>query len=165
MLETLRTGEELPRHAGAPQPPAATPAGRPLAGPETITGDETILVVEDEPTVRNSIRRILTRNGYTVLEAQHGVEALRMIREATGPIDLVLTDLLMPEMSGWELIATLRTWPEPPKILVLSGYDAQAELRGESLPAGTFFLAKPFTVNGMLLALRTALDAMPEGRR
>ncbi|HEU4647927.1 MAG TPA: PAS domain S-box protein [Gemmatimonadales bacterium] len=150
---------------GAPEPPADAAEQRPASsGP--LLGSETILVVEDEPMVRRALRRILTRHGYTVLEAQHGVEALQVLHhEATGPIDLVLTDLVMPEMGGRELIAALHAEPEPPKILAMSGYDMQTQLRGEPLPGGTPFLSKPFTVDAVLQAVRAALDAGPARRR
>jgi CheY-like chemotaxis protein len=127
-----------------------------------VGGGETILVVEDEATVQNAIRRILTRQGYAVLEARHGAEALRRLDEAAHPVDLVVTDLVMPEMNGRELVARLQTRPSPPKILVISGYDEQAALKGEPLPAGAEFLAKPFTVDALLRSVRAALDARPE---
>jgi PAS domain S-box-containing protein len=124
-----------------------------------VGGGETVLVVEDEATVQNAIRRILTRQGYTVLEARHGADALRVFDEAARPIDLVLTDLVMPEMNGRELVARLQARPNPPKVLVISGYDEQAALKGEPLPLGTEFLAKPFTLDGLLRSVRLALDA------
>ena len=124
-------------------------------------GSETILVVEDEASVRNSIRRILTRQGYTVLEARHGADALQVIDETKGPIDLVMTDLMMPEMSGRELIPELQALSRPPKVVVMSGYDGPAVMRGDSLPPGTGFLEKPFTVEGLLQTVRAALDAKP----
>jgi len=124
-------------------------------------GSETILVVEDEASLRNSIKRILTRQGYTVLEARHGTEALQVIDETKGPIDLVMTDLMMPEMSGRELIPELQALSRPPRVVVMSGYDGQTVMRRDSLPAGTGFLEKPFTVEGLLQTVRAALDAKP----
>ncbi|HEU4589125.1 MAG TPA: PAS domain S-box protein [Gemmatimonadales bacterium] len=155
-----------PTPARAPEPAAAAAAdeGGPGGG-GTLSGSETILVVEDEPMVRRALRRILARHGYTVLEAEHGADALRLIREATAPIDLVLTDLVMPEMGGRALIAALAAEPESPTILAMSGYEMQTALSGEPLPAGTPFVAKPFTVDAMLTAVRAALDASPRRRR
>ena len=124
-------------------------------------GTETILVVEDEASVRNSIKRILIRQGYTVLEARHGAHALQVIDEAEHAIDLVITDLMMPEMSGRELIPELRALSKPLRVVVMSGYDGQAVMRGDSLPPGTGFLEKPFTVEGLLQTVRAALDAKP----
>ncbi len=147
----------LPRQEGAtPQPEGSEVAER------LPTGTETVLVVEDEAAVRSSIRRILTRQGYTVIEARHGADALRVIDEATERIDLVLTDLVMPEMGGRELIAEFRARSTGSRILVMSGYDKEAAMRGEALPAGTPFLEKPFTVDGLLRGVRAALDG--EGR-
>jgi DNA-binding response OmpR family regulator len=122
------------------------------------SGTESVLVVEDEAAVRNSIRRILTRQGYTVLEARHGSDALRALDETTRPVDLVMTDLMMPEMDGRELIVELRARSATIKILAMSGYDEQAAMRGEALPVGTQFLEKPFTVEGLLRSVRAALD-------
>jgi two-component system, cell cycle sensor histidine kinase and response regulator CckA len=141
----------LPRQERTPE------FARPEASPALPTGREIILVVDDEATVRDSIRRILTRRGYAVLEAPHGAEALRLIDTAIR-VDLVLTDLVMPEMGGRELIAALRARPAAPKTLVMSGYDALAAMPGEPLPPGTGFLEKPFTMEGLLRAVRTALD-------
>lgn len=124
-------------------------------------GSETILVVEDEASLRNSIKRILTRQGYTVLEARHGADALQVIDETKRPIDLVMTDLIMPEMSGRELIPELQALSRPPRVVVMSGYDGQTVMRRDSLPAGTGFLEKPFTVEELLQTVRAALDAKP----
>jgi PAS domain S-box-containing protein len=143
----------LPRRGGTPQPEAREPAGQLPAGTETV------LVVEDEAAVRTSIQRILARQGYTVIEARHGADALRVLDEAAGRIDLVLTDLVMPEMGGRELIAEFRARSAGSRILVMSGYDQEAAMRGEALPAGTPFLEKPFTVEGLLRGVRAALDA------
>jgi PAS domain S-box-containing protein len=144
----------LPRQEGQ-----ATRVGRPadrLPG-----GTETILVVEDEASVRNSIKRILTRQGYTVLEARHGADALQVIDETRQSIDLVMTDLMMPEMGGRELVPALQALPKPPRVVVMSGYDEQAVMGGKALPSSTSFLEKPFTVEGVLQAVRAALDAKP----
>jgi len=135
---------------------AREPASRNLPG-----GSETVLVVEDEPAVRNSVRRILARQGYSVLEANNGAEAIRILLAREQSIDLVLTDLMMPEMTGRELIAWLRSHPGAPRILAMSGYDEQSAMRGEPLPEGAPFLAKPFTVDGLLRAIRAALGLEP----
>jgi PAS domain S-box-containing protein len=125
-------------------------------------GNETILVVEDEALVRSSLRRILSRQGYTVLEARHGADALQILDRTPRPVDLVMTDLMMPEMTGRELIPELRARLKNLKIIVMSGYDEKAAMGGESLPAGTGFIEKPFTVKGMLQAVRRALDGKAE---
>lgn len=124
-------------------------------------GSESILVVEDETSVRGSIKRILSRQGSTVLEARHGADALRVIGETQRPIDLVMTDLMMPQMDGRELIAQLQTLPRLPRVVVMSGHNEQAAMRGERVPPGTGFLEKPFTVEELLQTVRAALDAKP----
>jgi len=121
-------------------------------------GTERILLVEDEAGVRRSIQRILSIHGYTVLEARNGVEALRVLEEPDSRVDLVMTDLVMPEMGGRELVARLRSAGYTPRVLVMSGYDEQAVLRGEPLPAGVHFLEKPFTLEGILQAVRATID-------
>jgi CheY-like chemotaxis protein len=149
----------LPRQHGTPDPPPERRrAGRP-------GGSETVLVVEDESAVRNAIRRILTGHGYTVLEARHGAEALQMLDHPARPIDLIITDVVMPEMDGRELIAKLQERNVEAKLLVISGYDAQGALTREMLPAGAHFLSKPFSVEALLHSARAALNegAQPLG--
>jgi two-component system cell cycle sensor histidine kinase/response regulator CckA len=143
----------LPQHAGTPhhEEPRAT-KGQPQR-------TETILVVDDESTVRQSIRRMLTRQGYTVLEAAHGAEALRVIEESVSPIDLVLTDFVMPVMDGRGLIAALRRRAGAPRIIAMSGYDREAAMRGEPLPDDVRFLQKPFTSDDLFRSVREALEA------
>ena len=103
-----------------------------------------MLLVEDEAAVRSSGARLLER-GYTVLEARHGAEALRIARRASRPIDLVLTDVVMPEMGGRELAERLRDRPVQALVLFMSGYTEKAVAR-TVLPAGTAFVEKPFTI-------------------
>jgi two-component system cell cycle sensor histidine kinase/response regulator CckA len=143
----------LPQHAGAPD------QEEPRAAKGQPQRTETILVVDDEPSVRHSIRRMLARQGYTVLEAAHGAEALRMIEESASPIDLVLTDLVMPVMDGPELIAALRGHPPAPRIVVMSGSDREAAMRGGPLPGDVRFLQKPFTSDELFRSVRKALEA------
>ena len=145
----------LPRREVSATPVPGQPEHR-LPG-----GSETVLVVEDEFSVRSSIRRILARQGYSVLEAQNGAAALRILDEVTGSVDLVMTDLTMPEMSGRELIARLHERPACPGVVVMSGLDEKSAMKDESLPAGTAFLEKPFMVERLLQIVRTTLDAGP----
>ena len=122
-------------------------------------GSETVLVVEDEAAVRSSILRMLSRHGYTVLEARQGGDAIRIFDSSERTISLVITDLMMPEMGGRELIAELGARPTPPRILVMSGYDERASMGGEGLPAHLNFMEKPFSMDGLLQRVRETLDS------
>lgn len=122
-------------------------------------------MVEDEASVRNSLRRILSRQGYTVLEARHGAAALQILDQTSRPVDLVMTDLMMPEMTGRQLIPELRARLKDIKIIVMSGYDEKVAMQGGTLPAGAAFLEKPFTLEGVLQTVRAALDGRPAKAR
>ncbi|MDQ3223830.1 MAG: ATP-binding protein, partial [Gemmatimonadota bacterium] len=121
-------------------------------------GTETILLVEDETAVRNSARRLLERHGYTVLEARHGMDALRLLEESGRNVDLVLTDVVMPEMDGRELVQRLRAERPEHKVIYMSGYTEQAITSGGVLPPRTAFLEKPFTVDQLMRLVREVLD-------
>jgi len=127
---------------------------------ELPTGLQTILVVEDEMPVRVIIRSILQRLKYTVLEAANGTEAMRMLQAPDAkPVDLLMTDLVMPEMGGKELVArTLGDKPEM-RIIMISGYPIAPH---EDLPAGTRFLQKPFTPKALAEAVRDAFAERAE---
>jgi PAS domain S-box-containing protein len=122
------------------------------------TGTETILLVEDEEGVRNLIRTSLQRAGYTVLEARDGNEALLLYERHATSIDLILTDVVMPQMSGRELadrFAAIR--PDVP-LLFMSGYTAKAIVQHGVLDPQTPFLAKPFTPSTLTAKVRETLD-------
>jgi two-component system cell cycle sensor histidine kinase/response regulator CckA len=121
-------------------------------------GSETILLVEDETSVRTSARRLLERHGYTVVEARHGVEALRLAEEPGRYFDLVVTDVVMPEMGGRELVERLRARQPSLKVLFMSGYTERAISADGTMPPGTAFVEKPFTVDQLIRRLRKALD-------
>jgi two-component system, cell cycle sensor histidine kinase and response regulator CckA len=117
----------------------------------------TILLVEDEPALRASIRRLLLAEGYTVLEAEHGVTALRVLEgAAAGDVALVLTDLRMPVMDGRQLAAALaRVRPNIP-IVFMSGYTAQL-MDMRLISPDLAFLPKPFRNDELLAAVRERL--------
>ena len=138
---------------------AAPPVSAPdVTAPIVTTGRETILVAEDEAAVRESVRRILERAGYTVIEARHGADALLLWRERRDEIALVLTDVVMPEMRGNELASSVRAEAPDAKILYMSGYSSEPA-RSDVLP-GAVLIEKPFDPETLLRAVRTSLDGM-----
>jgi PAS domain S-box-containing protein len=127
-------------------------------------GNETILVVEDEEVVRTLACRGLREQGYTVLEAKHGREALEQVERNHQQIDLVISDVVMPELSGRELgshLAVLR--PELP-VLYMSGYTGDDVIRRGLLEPGVPFQQKPFTPEGLARKVREMLDSRAERR-
>ncbi len=140
-------------------PPIATVAPPPAApdlDPETSL--ETILVVEDEAGIRALVRKILRRQGYVVLEASNGDDALKICAGHKGKIDLLVTDVMMPRMSGRELADRLTALRPELRVLYVSGYTDDAMLGSGSFPAGTAFLQKPFTLGSLLGKVREVLD-------
>jgi nitrogen-specific signal transduction histidine kinase/ActR/RegA family two-component response regulator len=149
----------LPR-SREPVPTAPpTPPSRSLLG-----GTETVLLVDDEAEVRASARRLLERYGYKVLETAHGAEALRFFDANADRIGLVLTDVVMPEMNGRELVERLRAAHPSAKVLFMSGYTETAIVVDGRLPPNTGVLEKPFTVEELLRQVRTVLDGVPPGQ-
>ena len=122
-------------------------------------GTETILLVEDETAVRTSVRRLLEWHGYTVLEARNGVDGLRVYQSHSADIDLVLTDVVMPELGGYELVDQLRAERPDLRVVFMSGYAERALTTNGSVPSGTGYLEKPFTVETLMRRLREVLDA------
>jgi two-component system, cell cycle sensor histidine kinase and response regulator CckA len=143
----------LPRHAGPALAAPGQPDRRGLPH-----GTETLLLVEDEAAVRSSARRLLERHGYTVIEARHGADALRIMEDGTRQVDLVLTDLVMPEMGGRELVERLRARHPGMKVLFMSGYSERAVTQDGAMPPGTGFVEKPFTVEQLTRRTREILD-------
>ena len=145
----------LPWHAPLP----AAEAGRRAEAPAATGAGETVLVVDDEPAVRLVTKRILQRNGYTVLEASGGHEALRVLREHPGPIQLLLSDVIMPEMNGREVAERVRERRPGIKVLFMSAYSPAAIAHDGLLEEGAAFLRKPFEIGQLLKAVRRTLDA------
>jgi CheY-like chemotaxis protein len=123
------------------------------------SGTETVLVVEDEEAIRRLIGRLLAARGYTVLEAPTGEEAIAVCDEHEGKIDLLLTDLELPEMSGRELAQRLRAIRGDMKLLYMSGHAARAIEDYGIFPEGKLFLPKPFTNYELAWRVREVLDA------
>jgi two-component system, cell cycle sensor histidine kinase and response regulator CckA len=140
------------------------PAPRPAAGDGLAAGrGETVLLVEDAQRVRAVVREILEMSGYAVLEAHHGAEALELSNRHAGPIHLLVTDVVMPQMSGRELAQRLSTLRPDLKVLYMSGYTDDAIVRHGVLASGIAFLSKPFTPDALALKVRELLDGMGAG--
>jgi PAS domain S-box-containing protein len=123
------------------------------------TGSETILLVEDDAAVRHLAKEILQMHGYTVLEAPGGEGALQLIEGYSGHIHLMLTDVVMPRMSGPELAARAAPLRPQMKVLYMSGYSENAIAHHGILHPGTHFLPKPFTPEALALKVREVLDS------
>jgi CheY-like chemotaxis protein len=120
----------------------------------------TVLLVEDEPAVRSLTRQVLREQGYTVLEAPGGPEALEVSSRHGGPIHLLLTDLSMPEMSGLELARRLLERRPETRVLFMSGYAQEGTLFGQPIHGRRpRFLAKPFRLADLLRQVRETLLA------
>jgi two-component system cell cycle sensor histidine kinase/response regulator CckA len=130
---------------------------RPLL-PHPSPGTETVLLAEDEEMVRRLAREFLSGNGYQVLEAGNGREALLLSEAHRGEIHLLLTDVMMPKMSGRELGERIRRQRPGLRILYMSGYTDDAILRGGVLEDGIPYLQKPFTQEGLARKVREVLD-------
>ena len=121
-------------------------------------GRETVLVIEDEKEVRKLTGAILRKQGYRILEASHGEEALQMMEEYKGPIHLLLTDVVMPKTNGPEIARRLMHFSPNMKVLYMSGY-LDNDNFSEVLPdRWVSFLQKPFTVEGLIGKVREVLD-------
>jgi signal transduction histidine kinase len=125
-------------------------------------GSETLLVVEDEPSVRHLARDVLEAQGYEVLRAANGQHALAVAREHKGaPIRLVITDVIMPVMGGKAMVEWLKTTEPDLKILFTSGYTDDASAHHGALETGVEFLPKPYTPATLVCKVREMLDAAP----
>ncbi|GIW53660.1 MAG: hypothetical protein KatS3mg082_0064 [Nitrospiraceae bacterium] len=121
-------------------------------------GKETVLLVEDEPSVRGLVHQTLKLHGYTVLEARHGIEALLTGAKHMGPIHLLLTDVIMPQMSGPEVAERLAAVRPGLKVLYMSGYPDHPIFSQTGVAAHAAFLQKPFTPNVLAQRVREVLD-------
>ncbi len=144
----------LPRRDEDPEAMAAAGATEPPP-----SGTETILLIEDEASLRHMIREILVSVGYQVLECPTPEEGIRAAKDHAGPIHMLLTDVVLPRMSGPQVAEMLRSSRPAVQVLYISGYTDDAISHHGILDAGVHFLQKPFTTDALLRMLREVLDA------
>jgi DNA-binding NtrC family response regulator len=130
-----------------------------VEAPAPPRGTETILLVEDEEMVRNMTRTILESNGYKVLTATDGKDALSFCESYGGKIDMMLTDVIMPHMSGKVLAEQLAPQRPEMRVLYMSGYTDDAIVHHGALEEGIAFLPKPFAPDALAFKVREILDA------
>ncbi len=123
-----------------------------------LGGSETVLIVEDDNSLRKLALKALQQKGYKVLEAENGEDALRISKEHEGPIDLMLTDVVMPKMGGRETAERLQPLYPQMKVIYMSGYTDNAIVHHGVLEPGLNFLEKPFTPEGLARKVREVLD-------
>jgi PAS domain S-box-containing protein len=128
----------------------------------TLRGTETVLLVEDEAALRVLTRNLLEMCGYTVLDAKNGAEALDVSQHHTAPIHILLTDVIMPGITGRVLADQLVQLRPNIKVVYMSGYTGQAVGAHGVLDPGSIFLQKPFTRDALARKLRDALDGVPQ---
>jgi PAS domain S-box-containing protein len=150
----------LPRVSAAPVRASSPAEPAPVA-----RGTETLLLVEDENAILNVERRVLSGLGYEVLTASNGADALELAKRHSGPIDLLLTDVVMPRMGGRELAAHLTALRPALRVLFSSGYTADTFSEGGVLVEEVELLQKPYSPSELAARVRLALDAPPKPRR
>jgi two-component system cell cycle sensor histidine kinase/response regulator CckA len=122
-------------------------------------GTETVLLVEDDESVRRITRIALESQGFSVIEASSGPDALQLISRITGPIDLVITDVVMPEMGGRQLVECIREQRPDQRVLYMSGHTFDTMIHRGTVVSGDAFLQKPFTALGLVRKVRSILDS------
>lgn len=166
--EEAAVAPSLPEPVPAPLiPDAIEIVAEPQAKPAFLAGGpeatETVMVVEDEEGVRALMQKILRRQGYRVIEACNGAEALDVAREHEGTIHLLVTDVVMPQMGGRALAEQLKSLRPDVRVLYVSGFTDDAVIQSGLLPPGTAFLQKPFTLNSLLTKVREVLSGAHSG--
>ena len=161
MPEFTEDAESQDQDAGAKPPPPTPPAEALEAGNGRLgdlTGSGTVLLVEDEDAVRLFVARALRNKGYTVLEAENGEGALDVLNGATGPIDLIISDMIMPGMGGHTLINLARHELPDVKVILMSGY-AEDVFRDEIDRDPTIeFLPKPFSLKTLAATVKGVME-------
>ncbi len=146
----------LPRYQGE-----VIPAAVERPPPRDITGQDTILLVEDEEAVRSFAARALKLRGYQVLEAAGGEEALELVRRHAGAIHLLITDVVMPGMDGPTLVRAVRRLRPDMGVIFMSGYAEEAFRRHDENAAELHFLAKPFGLKQLAAKVKDVLSHVP----
>ena len=134
---------------------------QPAGDARRLSGHETVLVVEDHEAVRRLAADVLRAHGYTVLVADHGQDAIALVEKRGGGIDLLVTDVIMPRMSGREVATALQQRVPNLGVLFMSGYTQTAIVQNGALESGLQFLAKPFTPGELLTRVRETLASRP----
>jgi len=140
--------------------PGAAPAPR---APRSLGGSESVLVVEDEEAIRGLVSTVLGRHGYRVRTARNGEEALAEAAAEADRLHLLLTDVVMPRMSGPELGRRVREICPHARVLYMSGFTDHPAMREDTAVEGEQLIRKPFTAEALLERVRAALDAGPAG--
>jgi CheY-like chemotaxis protein len=142
----------LPRVAEAAHDPGPAPPAFPARGSETV------LIVEDEEALRRAAGRILASAGYAVLQAADGAAALRLLADHSGPLHLLLTDMVMPRMAGPEVAQRIGALRAGIKVLFSSGYSEDVILGSGALDPQVHFIPKPYSAQALLAKVREVLD-------
>ncbi|MDE1937925.1 MAG: response regulator [Alphaproteobacteria bacterium] len=135
------------------------------AAPRDVTGQDTILLVEDEEAVRSFAARALRMRGYNVIEASGGEEALEIVRAAAAPIHLLITDVVMPNMDGPTLVRAVRRIRPEMAIIFMSGYAEEAFRRNDEKAEDLHFLPKPFGLKQLAAKVKEVLSGAPAPKR
>jgi PAS domain S-box-containing protein len=144
-------------HIYLPHVEGAAEKHAPPVSPVALGGTETVLLVEDEESVRQLVRETLVSKGYRVIEADHGEAGMKAAAQHQGKIDLVITDVIMPGMGGRELVKHLAQIRPETRVLYLSGYTEDAIVNEGTSDSGTAFLQKPFTLQSLARKVREVL--------
>jgi two-component system cell cycle sensor histidine kinase/response regulator CckA len=147
----------LPRHSAEAGP---APESERIQ-PRDVTGEDTILLVEDEEAVRSFAARALKLRGYNVLEASGGEEALEIVRSATSPIQLLITDVVMPSMDGPTLVRNVKRLKPDMQIIFMSGYAEETFRRNDEKAEELHFLPKPFGLKQLAAKVKEVLSSAP----
>ena len=155
------SGEDSPDDEHLSTPDDDPPTG---GDPARARLRRTILLVEDDPVVRHVVRLLLELEGDSVLEAKDGDDALTVVNSYQGPLDLLLTDVMMPGLSGAEVCDRVREGRPGLPTLFISGFYPEAVFPDQRLPEGSAFLAKPFMPDELIDAVDTLLGEVGAGR-